>query len=109
MWRNIIGQGIFQIIVLIVLLFFGKSIFSFSYTDSDSFYVTTGNTIVINMDKSTHYTLVFHTFVFMQVFNEINSRKLAPMEFNVFRGFFNNLLFLGIILGTIIVQCILVE
>ena len=23
-----------------------------------------------------HYTIVFHTFVFMQVFNEINARKI---------------------------------
>jgi len=53
--------------------------------------------------------LIFHTFVFMQVFNEINSRKLGKLEYNVFHGFFNNLLFILIIIFTIIVQCVLVQ
>jgi Ca2+ transporting ATPase len=44
----------------------------------------------------------------MQVFNEINARKLGLKEYNVFAGFFNNFLFLGIIIGTIIVQYFLV-
>jgi len=30
------------------------------------------------------YTMLFHAFVFMQVFNEINSRKLGEKEYNVF-------------------------
>lgn len=55
-----------------------------------------------------HYTLIFNTFVFMQVFNEINARKLGEKEYNVFAGFFNNVLFLSIIVGTIIVQYFLV-
>jgi len=45
----------------------------------------------------------------MQVFNEINARKLGDREFNVFSGFFNNFLFLGIVVATIIVQICLVQ
>ena len=45
----------------------------------------------------------------MQIFNEINSRKLGDKEYNVFKGFFNNALFLGIIVGTLLVQTVLVE
>ena len=45
----------------------------------------------------------------MQIFNEINSRKLGDQEYNVFKGFFNNALFLGIIVGTLLVQTALVE
>ena len=63
----------------------------------------------MNTEKVEHYTLIFHTFVFMQVFNEINSRKLGAYEYNVFKGFFNNTLFLLIILFTIGVQCVLVQ
>lgn len=59
--------------------------------------------------KALHYTMVFHTFVFMQVFNEINSRKLGEREFNVFEGFFNNWLFQFIIALTIVVQILLVQ
>ena len=60
-------------------------------------------------NKCRHYTMIFHSFVFMQVFNEINSRKLGEKEFNVFAGFFNNWLFLLIIVLTIGVQCLMVE
>jgi len=53
--------------------------------------------------------MIFNTFVFCQVFNEINSRKLGEKEYNVFAGFFNNFLFIFIIVLTIVVQIILVE
>lgn len=33
----------------------------------------------------------------MQLFNQINARKLGDKEYNVFAGFFNNMLFLGIV------------
>lgn len=53
--------------------------------------------------------MLFQTFVFMQVFNEINSRKLGEREFNVFAGFFNNWLFLFITVVTVVVQIALVQ
>ena len=105
MWRNITGQALFQITVLVTFLFGGKTIFDLQYNDSDPFYVQQ----VPNFDKVLHYTLIFHTFVFMQVFNEINSRKLGKHDYNVFHGFFNNTLFILIIIFTIIVQCVLVQ
>ena len=40
MWRNIIGQSIYQIIVLLVLMFKGGDIFDISYEKSDPFYPT---------------------------------------------------------------------
>jgi hypothetical protein len=45
----------------------------------------------------------------MQIFNEINSRKLGEFEYNVFAGFFNNILFIVIIIATIIVQVCMVQ
>ena len=45
----------------------------------------------------------------MQVFNEINARKLKETELNVFSNFFNNPLFLTILLFTVAVQLICVE
>ena len=44
--------------------------------------------------KVEHYTFVFQTFVFMQLFNQINARKLGDKEFNVFAAFFNNAWFI---------------
>lgn len=109
MWRNIVGQGIFQIIILVVILFAGKQIFGLDYIDELDFYYVLNGIVVKNFDKIKHYTILFHTFVFMQVFNEINSRKLGEKEYNVFHGFFNNLLFLFIMIFTIVVQCLMVQ
>jgi Ca2+ transporting ATPase len=107
MWRNITGQALYQIAVLVVLLFLGPTIFDIGYPEGTEFFVAAG---VVNgqaeiyaINKTIHYTLIFQTFVMMQVFNEINSRKLGSHDFNVFKGFFNNLLFLAILVATIVV------
>ena len=39
----------------------------------------------------------------------MNCRKLKSSELNVFKGFFNNPLFLLILVGTIIAQVLIVE
>lgn len=100
MWRNIIGQAVFQLIVLNIILFFGDEIFNVpNQIGIDSWTPENGK----------HFTLFFNTFVFMQVFNEINARKLKREELNVFEGFFNNPLFLIILVFTVIVHYFLVE
>jgi len=91
------------------MLFAGKQIFGFTYTDSTAFYDIAADGSNIPTEKTKHYTLIFNTFVFMQVFNEINSRKLGAFEYNVFKGFFNNALFISVILITIVVQVALVQ
>lgn len=48
-------------------------------------------------------------FVFMQLFNQINARKIEEGELNVFSGFFNNFLFIFITLLTFLVQMAMVE
>jgi len=55
-----------------------------------------------------HYTFIFNTFVFLQLFNEINSRKVNE-ELNVFDHFFENWLFSTILVGTIGFQILMVE
>jgi hypothetical protein len=82
MWRNIVGQGIYQATVLLVMLFAGKEIFGFEYDESlvglDSFYTENPETGAMDPTvKTIHYTMIFNAFVFCQVFNEINSRKLG--------------------------------
>ncbi|KAL8489488.1 hypothetical protein ACS0TY_025401 [Phlomoides rotata] len=91
MWRNIIGQSIYQLAVLLVLNFIGKQILGLSGSDS---------TAVNN-------TFIFNTFVFCQVFNEINSRDVEKI--NIFRGLFGNWIFIGIIASTVVFQVIIVE
>jgi len=59
-------------------------------------------------ERSQHYTMVFNVFVFLQVFNEINARKIYG-EFNMFQGIMYNSLFLIVVVGTAVVQVVLVQ
>jgi hypothetical protein len=52
--------------------------------------------------------MVFNTFVFCQIFNEINSRVITR-KVNVFQGILKNRIFIGIFFLTIIGQAIIVE
>lgn len=56
-----------------------------------------------NTEETKLFSFVFNAFVFMQVFNQINARKLEAGEFNVFSGMMANLPFLGIMVATILV------
>nr|XP_048334269.1 putative calcium-transporting ATPase 13, plasma membrane-type [Ziziphus jujuba var. spinosa] len=87
MWRNLLPQALYQISVLLILQFKGKSIFG--------------------VDEKVKDTLIFNTFVLCQVFNEFNARKLEKK--NVFKGIHRNRLFMGIIAITIVLQVIMVE
>ncbi|XP_034433916.1 plasma membrane calcium-transporting ATPase 1a isoform X3 [Hippoglossus hippoglossus] len=98
MMKNILGQGVFQLVIIFSLLFAGEKIF-----DIDS-----GRNAPLHAPPSEHYTIVFNTFVMMQLFNEINARKIHG-ERNVFDGIFNNLIFCSIVFGTFIIQIVIVQ
>ena len=59
--------------------------------------------------KCLHFTYVFQAFVFMQIFNQINARKLEEGEKNVFEGMFRNMLFVYITFFTFAIQMAMVE
>ena len=59
--------------------------------------------------KALHFTFVFQIFVFMQLFNQINGRKLGGKEFNVFSGMCSNMMFLVIAIATFIIQILMVQ
>lgn len=46
--------------------------------------------------KIIHFTFVFQIFVFLQLFNQINSRKIELGEKNVFSNFFSNWAFITV-------------
>ncbi|XP_059673170.1 plasma membrane calcium-transporting ATPase 1 isoform X15 [Gavia stellata] len=98
MMKNILGHAFYQLVVVFTLLFAGERIF-----DIDS-----GRNAPLHAPPSEHYTIVFNTFVMMQLFNEINARKIHG-ERNVFEGIFNNAIFCSIVLGTFVVQIIIVQ
>lgn len=60
-------------------------------------------------DKKKLFTVIFTTFVFLQVFNEINCRKIGQREFNVFERFFHNPWFIAVIIIVCVVQVLQIE
>ncbi|PWY81521.1 plasma membrane calcium-transporting ATPase [Aspergillus sclerotioniger CBS 115572] len=79
MWKMIIGQSIYQLVVTLVLHFAGNSIFSYSTSH----------------EHSQLQTAVFNTYVWMQIFNLYNTRVLGN-NVNVLEGVHRNWLFIGV-------------
>lgn len=91
MWRNIFGQAIYQLVVLWQLQHRGKMFLRLSGDDAQR---------VLD-------TMIFNTFVFCQVFNELNAREMEKL--NVFKNILNNKVFLAVIFSTVVFQVIMVE
>uniref|UniRef100_A0A3P8X618 Calcium-transporting ATPase n=1 Tax=Cynoglossus semilaevis TaxID=244447 RepID=A0A3P8X618_CYNSE len=98
MMKNILGHAVYQLTLIFVLLFLGETLF-----DIDS-----GRNAPLHAPPSEHYTIVFNTFVLMQIFNEFNARKIHG-ERNVFEGVYRNPIFCSIILGTFVIQIVIVQ
>ncbi|XP_050952335.1 plasma membrane calcium-transporting ATPase 3b isoform X6 [Labeo rohita] len=98
MMKNILGHGVYQLVIIFTLLFVGEKIFN----------IDSGRDAPLHSPPSEHYTIIFNTFVLMQLFNEINARKIHG-ERNVFDGIFANPIFCSIVLGTFGVQIVIVQ
>ncbi|XP_066473505.1 plasma membrane calcium-transporting ATPase 3 isoform X4 [Tiliqua scincoides] len=98
MMKNILGHAVYQLTIIFTLLFVGEVFF-----DIDS-----GRNAPLHSPPSEHYTIIFNTFVMMQLFNEINARKIHG-ERNVFNGIFGNPIFCSIVLGTFGIQIVIVQ
>ncbi|XP_068459394.1 plasma membrane calcium-transporting ATPase 1-like isoform X2 [Clinocottus analis] len=98
MMKNILGHAVYQLAVIFTLLFCGETLL-----DIDS-----GRYAPLHAPPSEHYTIVFNTFVQMQIFNEINARKIHG-ERNVFEGILKNPVFCSILMGTFVIQIVIVQ
>ncbi|XP_021330640.1 plasma membrane calcium-transporting ATPase 1 isoform X3 [Danio rerio] len=98
MMKNILGHAVYQLIIIFTLLFAGEKMFN----------IDSGRYADLHAPPSEHYTIVFNTFVMMQLFNEINARKIHG-ERNVFEGIFNNMIFCTIVFGTFVIQIVIVQ
>jgi Ca2+-transporting ATPase len=79
MWKMIIGQAIYQLVVTLILFYGGNRILSYDTQE----------------ERDRMPTLVFNTFVWMQIFNQVNNRRLDN-HFNIFEGIQHNYFFIGI-------------
>ncbi|XXG56884.1 hypothetical protein AAC387_Pa03g4191 [Persea americana] len=91
MWRNILGQSLYQFVVIWYLQTRGKWSFQLAGSDAD---------LILN-------TLIFNTFFFCQVFNEVSSREMEKI--NVFKGMLKNYVFVGVLTCTVAFQVIIIE
>lgn len=59
MWKMIIGQSIYQLVVIFILNFAGQNILNYDFEGGD-----------FENEKARFKALIFNTFVFMQIFNQ---------------------------------------
>lgn len=108
-WRQIIGISVWNSVVMFVLFirmtasdgFLTNALVDWadSVEDEDNSHPT-GEEIKGAKVKVEGLTEIFHVFVFLQIFNQINCRKVGRQDFNVFEEFFHNKYFIGVLVGT---------
>ncbi|XP_078430340.1 autoinhibited Ca2+-ATPase 1 [Wolffia australiana] len=91
MWRNIAGQSLYQFIVIWFLQAEGKELFQLSGPHAD---------LTLN-------TLIFNTFIFCQIFNEVSSRDMEKID--VLAGLLDNSVFVGVLSCTVVFQIVIVQ
>ncbi|KAL6511616.1 ATF/CREB activator [Orobanche gracilis] len=91
MWRNIMGQSVYQFTIIWYLQTSGRAVFHLYGEDSE---------LILN-------TIIFNSFVFCQAFNEINSREMEKI--NVFKGILKNYVFVSVLSCTVLFQVIIIE
>lgn len=132
MMKHILGQAVYQFTVMMVLVFSGDKWipeylplepmpgypYELKYYSEGGKYVRSGRPFFIgeeaddyerfydDIGPSRHYTVIFNTFVFCQVFNFINARKIHE-EKNIFDGISKNMFFLVIVFGIAGLQLII--
>jgi len=85
MWKMIIGQAIFQIVVVFILMFAGpQRLFGWLSEGPEADVTARWNSTIFNM------------FVWFQIFNAFNCRRIDN-RFNIFEGITKNFYFMGIL------------
>ncbi|KAG0364675.1 hypothetical protein BGZ54_007279, partial [Gamsiella multidivaricata] len=83
MWKMILGQAIFQIGINLALLRFGAQLFHLQESDGT----------VTPVQLRTLRTMIFNAFVFLQVFNELNCRRIDD-SINIFKNLHHDKIFI---------------
>jgi len=102
MIRFIAVHSSIQLIIMFILLFGGESFLDIGSADNHE------DSEDLDSRNERLMTIVFNTFVWFQIFNEINARKVNG-EWNVIEGFFDNTLFSAILVLTAILQFLMVQ
>ncbi|KAI8835107.1 hypothetical protein BC829DRAFT_493644 [Chytridium lagenaria] len=111
MWKMIFGQSILQVGVNLTLLFAGPNFFNFTELIAAGGMMGADDKKInaqAKLEKELIRTIVFNSFVMMQIFNMINCRRIDN-KLNVFKRLFQNPYFYSIFLGVAIVQFFVVQ
>lgn len=100
MYRQIFGMTVFMTTIMMVVMFAGKSIFNLTYSAATQ----TIDKDLYGPQKMIHFTLIWNTFVFCQVFNLINCRDVTSNGMNGFSQLHRNFMTWLIILIIFAVQ-----
>lgn len=103
MWKMILGQAIFQITVNLLLFYLAGDLF-----DLDKYIDEPDPEKHAAIKERMQRTIVFNTFVFMQIFNEFNGRRIDD-GINVFKNIHRHQSFLIIFVITLIVQVLVCQ
>ncbi|CAO1622847.1 unnamed protein product [Sympodiomycopsis kandeliae] len=99
MWKMIVGQSLYQVAFVLTLNFAGHKILGFDTEGIDET-VARKNDLIVK-------ALTFNVFVWCQLFNQVNARRL-DRKFNIFEGLFRNKWFLMILAIEIGAQVLIV-
>lgn len=100
MWRNILPMAIWQIIVLMVLMYAGQVMF---FDETFNIVTTPPRLDGVATNKLVLNTLCFNSYMLMNIFNMINCR-VNTNDINIFTNIFNNMYFWIIFAFEIAVQ-----
>ena len=106
MWRQIFIMSFYQVVVMTFLMYGGPFLlFEHSFNPVTAhFRYKDGEMKGEPTDKLRLYTIMFHSFILMTLFNQINSRVVDAKELNVFKTLCNNFYFWVIILFELALQ-----
>ncbi|KAJ4315278.1 plasma membrane calcium [Neodidymelliopsis sp. IMI 364377] len=93
MWKQITGQNIYKLTVIFVLYFAGGSLLNYDLSDAAQ---------KLDLD-----TVIFNSFVWMQIFNIFNNRRLDN-KLNIFEGIHRNHFFSFIVVLIIALQIMII-
>lgn len=82
-WRQVFGVSVWNVGLMVFLMTFGKMLGGFDYNYSTTT-LDSNQTDGKPQDKLKHMTMMYNTFIFLQVFNEINCRKIGKTDLMVF-------------------------
>ncbi|GMF49407.1 unnamed protein product [Phytophthora fragariaefolia] len=102
MTKHILGQSILQLLLLLAIIFSGEKWFGISSGRANDLYEGHKD------DSTVHMTIVFNTFVWMQLFNELNCRKIHD-EINIFTGITMNRVFMYVCALQVAMQVVMVQ